>query len=203
MISSLWSVIKVGYNKDAERGINHWGPKRQLFYRSQINKFSKHDVYLTQNILSVVSVKVNKLYDYGHLEEIMVRRADRQLYTFKEGDFVDLHLNNIEDMLLLAAQHKLFQLDESDIINLVVALQLYKPSFDPPGVIYEDLKQAKRGFNKEMSSRKWSAKDKRRSKLMVELIDMQMHERRILRNLERLIGARELEMDYMLMQRTV
>ncbi|GJW21564.1 hypothetical protein Tco_0032186 [Tanacetum coccineum] len=186
MISSLWSVTKVGYNKDAERGINHWGPKRQLFYRSQINKFSKHDVYLTQNILSVVSVKVNKLHGYGHLEEIMVRRADRQLYTFKEGDFVDLHLNNIEDMLLLAAQHKLFQLDESDIINLVVALrmftrsliikrrvkdvqlgvesyqkklnitkpqkdflgisakELYKPSFDPPGVIYEDLNKQKR-----------------------------------------------------------
>ncbi|GJT34760.1 hypothetical protein Tco_0925179 [Tanacetum coccineum] len=58
------------------------------------------------------------------------------------------------------------------------------------------------GFNKEMSRRKWSATDKRRSKLMVELIDKQMREKRIMRNLERLVGARELEMDYRLMQRT-
>ncbi|GKE70072.1 hypothetical protein Tco_1528144, partial [Tanacetum coccineum] len=28
MIPSLWSVTKVGYDKDAERGIKHWGPKR-------------------------------------------------------------------------------------------------------------------------------------------------------------------------------
>ncbi|GKE24164.1 hypothetical protein Tco_1435676 [Tanacetum coccineum] len=56
------------------------------------------------------------------------------------------------------------------------------------------------GYNKEMSRRKWSAIDKRRSELMVELIDKHMRERRIIRNLERLVGAQELEMDYMLMQ---
>ncbi|GJR98874.1 hypothetical protein Tco_0271048 [Tanacetum coccineum] len=42
------------------------------------------------------------------------------------------------------------------------------------------------GYNKEMSRRKWSAIDKRRSELMVELIDKHMRERRIIRNLERL-----------------
>ncbi|GJV72478.1 hypothetical protein Tco_1492473 [Tanacetum coccineum] len=59
------------------------------------------------------------------------------------------------------------------------------------------------GFNDEMSKRKWTTIDKKRSKLMVELIDKQMHERRIIRNLERLVGARELEMDYKLMTRTI
>ncbi|GKF23007.1 hypothetical protein Tco_0075329, partial [Tanacetum coccineum] len=51
---------------------------------------------------------------YGHLEEIVVKRSDQQLYKFKEGDFVDLHLNDIEDVLLLAVQHKLFHLNASD-----------------------------------------------------------------------------------------
>ncbi|GKF06757.1 hypothetical protein Tco_0037425, partial [Tanacetum coccineum] len=37
------------------------------------------------------------------------------------------------------------------------------------------------------------------SALMVELIDKQMRERRIIQNLERLVGARELEMDCKLM----
>ncbi|GJX55569.1 hypothetical protein Tco_0285466 [Tanacetum coccineum] len=233
MVLTLWSATKVGYNKDAKKGIKHWGEKRQLWYRSQMNKFSKHNVYSTQKILSVVCVSVKKLHGYGHLEEIAVRKADREVYMFKEGDFVDVHLNDIEDMLLLAVQQKLFQLNGSDIVELIVALQLHTPSYKPPRVIYEDLKKQKRvmwadelykfsdgtlktvrddlhhrilnfclGYNKEMSRRKWTDIDKRRSELMVELIDKQMRERPIIRNLERLVGARELEMDYRLMTRT-
>nr|GEY32624.1 hypothetical protein [Tanacetum cinerariifolium] len=57
-----------------------------------------------------------------YLEEIVVKRADRQLYKFKEGDFVDLHLNDIEDMLLLAVQHILFHLNDKDTVDFIVAL---------------------------------------------------------------------------------
>nr|GEU45161.1 hypothetical protein [Tanacetum cinerariifolium] len=56
------------------------------------------------------------------------------------------------------------------------------------------------GYNKKMPLRKWSATDKRRSKLMV---DKQLLERRNIINLERLVGARELKKDYKLMQRKV
>ncbi|GKG33657.1 hypothetical protein Tco_0433816, partial [Tanacetum coccineum] len=73
---------------------------------------------------SVISVNVDRLHGYGYLDEIVVKRADRQLYKFKEGDFVDLHLNDIEDMLLLAVQHKLFQLDGSDIVDFIMALHM-------------------------------------------------------------------------------
>nr|GEV30866.1 hypothetical protein [Tanacetum cinerariifolium] len=99
------------------------GPKRQLFYKSQLNRFSKHDVYSPLMILSEVSVKVNKLHGYGYLEEIVVRRVDHQLFKFKEGDFVNLHMNEIEDMLLLF-QHKLFHLDGEVIVDLAVALRI-------------------------------------------------------------------------------
>ncbi|GJV13581.1 hypothetical protein Tco_1355122 [Tanacetum coccineum] len=209
---------------------------------------TKHNVYSTQKILSVVSMKVERLHGYGHLEEIVVRRVDRQLYKFKEGDFVDLHLNDIKDMLLLAVQHRLFQLNGSDIVDFVVALrmftksliikrhvenvqlgvesyqkklnltkpqktfpgiefkELYTPSFDPLGTVRDELHHRllnfRLGYNDDMPRRKWSAVDKRRSSLMVDLIDKQMLERRIIRNLERLVGARELEMDYRLMTRT-
>ncbi|GJR91409.1 hypothetical protein Tco_0215420 [Tanacetum coccineum] len=251
MIPKQWSVTKVGYDKDIERGIKHWGPKRQLFYRSQLNKFFKHDVYSSVKILSVVSVTVNKLHGYGYLEEIM-------------------------DMLLFVVQHKLFHLDGDVIVDLAVALRMftrsliikkrvedvqlgvesyqkklnitkpqkdfprisakepYTSSFDPPGVVYEDLSNRKRlmradelykfsdgtfkkvrdtlhyrllnfrfGYSKDMPRRKWSNSDKRRSSIMVDLIDKQMLERQILRNLERLVGARELKIDYRLMQRTI
>nr|GEW86705.1 hypothetical protein [Tanacetum cinerariifolium] len=62
---------------------------------------------------------------YGYLEKIMVKRADRQFYKFNECDFVDLHLNDIEDMVLLAIQHKLFHLINNDIVDFIVALRMF------------------------------------------------------------------------------
>nr|GEV94705.1 uncharacterized mitochondrial protein AtMg00810-like [Tanacetum cinerariifolium] len=53
-----------------------------------------------------------------------VARANQKLYTFEEGDFTKLHLNDIEDMLLLHVHNKLFNLDGDDIVDLVVALPL-------------------------------------------------------------------------------
>nr|GEW97268.1 hypothetical protein [Tanacetum cinerariifolium] len=67
--------------------------------------------------------KITKAYLVG--PEIVVRRADRQLYKFKKGDFVNLYLNDIEDMLLLVVQHKLFHLDGDVIVDLVVALRMF------------------------------------------------------------------------------
>ncbi|GJS85166.1 hypothetical protein Tco_0751707 [Tanacetum coccineum] len=77
---------------------------------------------------NVKSVSVKKLHGYGHLEEVVVKRADRQLYKFKEGDFEDLHLNDIEDMLILAVQHKLFHLNDSDIVDFIMALRMFTRS---------------------------------------------------------------------------
>ncbi|GKC54713.1 hypothetical protein Tco_1077458 [Tanacetum coccineum] len=128
MIPKLWSLVKVASDRNVELGISHWGSKRQLFYRSQINRISKHDVYSTMKILSVVRLKVYKKLGYGYLEEIVVRRADRQEYSFKEGDFSRLRLNDIEDMILLHVQVKLFNLPGDDIVDLVNALRMFTRS---------------------------------------------------------------------------
>nr|GFB65112.1 hypothetical protein [Tanacetum cinerariifolium] len=96
--------------------------------RSQLNNFFKHNVYSTKKTLGVKSVSVKKLHGYGHLEEIMAKRADCKFYKFKEGDFVDLHLNDIEDMLLLAVQHKIFHLTDSDIVGFIMALRMFTRS---------------------------------------------------------------------------
>ncbi|GJW28250.1 hypothetical protein Tco_0045125 [Tanacetum coccineum] len=205
------------------------------------------DMFLT--LWSIIKHAVNKFHGHGHLEEIMVKRSNQQLYKFKECDLVDLHLNDIKDMLLLAVQHKLFHLDGNVIVDFIVALQSYQkklnitkpqktfpeiefkepytPSYDPPGIVYEDLDKHNRvlradelykfsdgtlksvrdeihhrvldfclDYNPGMLKRKWTAVDRKRSGLMIELIDKQLREREIIRNLERLLGARELEMDY-------
>ncbi|GKC36546.1 hypothetical protein Tco_1048930, partial [Tanacetum coccineum] len=250
MVPTLWSTIKHAYDKDAEKGIKHWGERHKLWYRCQISKFSKKNIYSTKAILGVKSVSVKKLHGYGHLEEIVVKRSDQQLYKFKECDFVDLHLNDIKDMLLLAVQHKLFHLDGNVIVDFIVALRMftrslilkrrvedlqlgvesyqkklnitkpqktfpeiefkepYTPSYDPPGIsvrdeIHHRVLDFRLDYNTEMPKRKWTAVDRKRSGLMIELIDKQLREREIIRNLERLVGARELEMDYKLMTRTI
>ncbi|GJR84119.1 hypothetical protein Tco_0154904 [Tanacetum coccineum] len=123
MIPTLWRPFIIAYDKDAAYGISHWGPQLQLFYRAMINQKSKHDVFSTMRILSVVSVKVKKKYGYGYLEEIIIRRVDQKLYKFKQGDFSDLHLNDIEHMLLLIAQNKFFNLDSDVIMDFVTALK--------------------------------------------------------------------------------
>ncbi|GKB90453.1 hypothetical protein Tco_0962725 [Tanacetum coccineum] len=128
MFPTLWSTIKHVYDKDAEKGIKHWGERHKLWYGSKLSKFSKQNVYSTKEILGVNSVSVKKLHRYGHLEEIVVKRSDQQLYKFKEGDFVDQHLNEIEDMLLLAVQCKLFNLDGSVIVDFIVALRMFTRS---------------------------------------------------------------------------
>ncbi|GKE15635.1 hypothetical protein Tco_1423212 [Tanacetum coccineum] len=161
-----------------------------------MNKFSKHNVYSTPKILGVKSVSVKKLHGYGHLEEMVVKRADRQLYKFKEGDFVDLNLNDIEDMLILDVQHKLFHLNDSDIVDFIVALRIFTRSL----VIKRRVEDLQLG---DTPRRKWTAIDKKRSELMVELIEKQMRKRRIIKNLERLVDARELKMDCKLMTRVV
>ncbi|GKF17113.1 hypothetical protein Tco_0062031 [Tanacetum coccineum] len=186
-------------------------------------------MYSTKKIMGVKSVSVKKLHGYGHMEEIVVKRADRQFYKFKEGDFVDLHLNDIKDMLLLAVQHKLFHLTNSDNVGFSYVHKKSHHQETCRGLIAwcrelseesqhhstsTDLSKNRtqrtlhpisltaKEYNKDMSRRKRTAIDRKRSKLMVELVDKQMHERKIIRNLERLVGARELEMDYKLMTRT-
>nr|GEW24425.1 hypothetical protein [Tanacetum cinerariifolium] len=90
-----------------------------------VPKVSRHDIYLTMRILSVTSVTIYKWYGYGHLKEIVVRRADQKLYKFMEGDFQRLYLNDIEDMLLLIVQNRLNNLEGNVIVDLVVALRMY------------------------------------------------------------------------------
>ncbi|GJZ39686.1 hypothetical protein Tco_0586249 [Tanacetum coccineum] len=115
----------LAYLQGESTGTLHWGPKRQRFYGYASKRVSKHDVYSTKRILAVTNVKVKVWYGYGHLKEIEVRNSDQKLYTFKEGDFPRLHLNDIEDMLLLVVLNRLFNLDGDVIVHFAAALRMF------------------------------------------------------------------------------
>ncbi|GJS89569.1 hypothetical protein Tco_0772205 [Tanacetum coccineum] len=89
----------------------------------EFNLTSSKDVYSRRRIIAVTRLIIMKKYDYGHLEEIEVRRDDQQLYTFKEGDFKRLRLQDIEDMLLLLVQQKLTNLIIDEWYDMNVALR--------------------------------------------------------------------------------
>ncbi|GJS12425.1 hypothetical protein Tco_0406897 [Tanacetum coccineum] len=57
-----------------------------------------------------------------------IMRTKAARYEIEEGDFVDLYVNDIEDMLLLAIQHKVFHLTESDIVDFIMALCMFTRS---------------------------------------------------------------------------
>nr|GEW69010.1 hypothetical protein [Tanacetum cinerariifolium] len=94
------------------------------FYGYASNMESRHDVYSRHMIIAETSLKIMKWFGYSHLEEIIVRRQDDQLYKFREGDFKRLRRQNIEDMLLILVQNKLtnLNLEERYALNMVLRM---------------------------------------------------------------------------------
>nr|GEV36395.1 putative ribonuclease H-like domain-containing protein [Tanacetum cinerariifolium] len=141
MVPTLWSTIKHAHDKDAEKGIKHWGERRKLWYRSPC--------------LEIIR--------YGHLEEIVVKRSDQQLYKFKEGIVYE---------------------DLNKQIRVLRADELYKFSNGTLKSVRDEIHQRvlkfRLDYNKEMPKRKWTAVDQKRSGLMIELIDKQLLDRILL-----------------------
>nr|GEU68672.1 hypothetical protein [Tanacetum cinerariifolium] len=136
MIPNIWIPVKVAYDKDVARGISHWGPKRQLFNRSHINRFSKHDIYFIMKILSVVSVKVDKQFRYGYLQEKVVRRADQKLYVQRRVEHVQLGVESYQKKLNVTPPQKEFP--------GISAKESYTTSYDLKGVVYLNSGKRKR-----------------------------------------------------------
>ncbi|GJU16865.1 RNA-directed DNA polymerase, eukaryota, reverse transcriptase zinc-binding domain protein [Tanacetum coccineum] len=106
-------------------GIEDMREQRKTFYAYARGLQSRHDVYSTKRILAVTQVEVMRKQVYGYLKEVVVRRADNDLYRFKEGDFPRLRINNIEDMLLLVVQNWLTNLLGDDVSDMAIALRMF------------------------------------------------------------------------------
>ncbi|GJR35922.1 hypothetical protein Tco_1211606 [Tanacetum coccineum] len=131
MVPNIWSPVKVAYNKHALWGISHWRKQRKTFYAYPRGFESSHDVYYTKCILAVSQVEVMRKHRYGYLREIEVRRVNNELYTFKECDFPQLRINDIENMLILVVHNRLTNLLGDDVSDFSTALlmrsdELYK-----------------------------------------------------------------------------
>ncbi|GJZ26099.1 hypothetical protein Tco_0570352 [Tanacetum coccineum] len=127
--------------------------------------------------------------------------------------------------------NKLFNLSGDDIVNLVIALHMFTRSLvikkrvenvqlgvesyqkklnfsdgtlkSVHEILHYRLLNFELGYNKDMPKRKWTDKDQHRTDIMVKKIDNQLLERLIMRSLEGLVGGRNVETDYRLLQQTV
>ncbi|GJZ01082.1 hypothetical protein Tco_0519043 [Tanacetum coccineum] len=90
-------------------------------------EFSR-DVYSKRIIISVTKLQNVEWHGYKHLDWITVRRDDDKLYTFKEGDFKRLRLQDIEDMLILLDQGKLTNLNVEERLAFSVSLRMFTRS---------------------------------------------------------------------------
>ncbi|GJX70871.1 hypothetical protein Tco_0308042 [Tanacetum coccineum] len=100
------------------------GRKRQQFYGFAVNRESARDVYSRYRIIAITKLTIVEWHNYKHLDWIAVRRDDDKLYTFKEGDYKRLRLQDIEDMLLLLVQGKLKNLTIEERLALSVSLRI-------------------------------------------------------------------------------
>ncbi|GKD83123.1 hypothetical protein Tco_1349962 [Tanacetum coccineum] len=187
MILNLWSVTKLGYDKDAlfhldGEVIVDLAVALHMFTRSLIIKKRVEDVQLG---VESYQKKLNITKPQKNFLEISTKELYTPSFDPQRVFYVDL-----------SNQKRLMQADE-------LYKFLDKTLKKVRDTLHHKLLNFGFGYNKDMPRRKWSDLDKRRSGIMVDLIDKLMLERQILRNLERFVSAREFEMDYRLMQRTV
>ncbi|GJS33445.1 hypothetical protein Tco_0531827 [Tanacetum coccineum] len=182
-------------------GISHWREQRKTFYGDARGLQSTHDVYSTKRILAVTQVEVIRKHGYGYLKEIIVRRADNDLYRFKEGDFQRLRINDIEDMLLFFVQNWLTNLLGDDVSDFVIALRMFARSL----VIQKRVEDLQLGNIRMeyLPKRRWSTLEKKRANIMIKAIDKQLKERRTMRSLKKFVGGRDYGTDLRLLQQTI
>ncbi|GJR85529.1 hypothetical protein Tco_0209540 [Tanacetum coccineum] len=79
-------------------------------------------------IIAVTKLQIVEWHNYKHLDWIMVRRDDDKLYTFKEGNFNRLRIQDIKDMLLLLVQGKLTNLAVEERLAFNVSVRMFTRS---------------------------------------------------------------------------
>ncbi|GJX73888.1 putative reverse transcriptase domain-containing protein [Tanacetum coccineum] len=193
------------------------------------------DVYSRNRIIGIKKLTIVEWRNYKHLEWITVCRDDDKLYTFKEGNYNRLRLQDIEDMLLLLVQGKLTNLNIEERLALGVSLRMFTRSIIIRSAGVEDLNVASNVTEKKLTTLQspdtyrfqlmcidelhkfsdgtlnnvrsalddilkrirmeylpqtvWRNVDRERAGAMIQAIDRQLKNRRLMRSLEKFSGG--------------
>nr|GFA10235.1 hypothetical protein [Tanacetum cinerariifolium] len=198
------------------------------FYGYAVNREAL-DVYSKRRILAVTELKIVEWHDYKHLDWILVRRDDDQIYKFKEGDFK----RRVEDLQLgVESYQKRLNLTKPDTYRTDLRRrEAYTAYSNPRGFIYQNKDKKNRlmqiddlykfsdgtlndvhnalddrlkGIRMQyLSTTIWRRGDKDRAAAMIQAIKKMLKTRRIMRSLEKFVGGRLYEGDFRMLQRTI
>nr|GEU62136.1 hypothetical protein [Tanacetum cinerariifolium] len=122
-----------------------------------------------------------KKINYGHFEEIEVRQEDQKLYTFREDERYDL------DVALRMFTRRIVIQSDGTLVFVWTALH--------------DIASGIR--MKYLPKKNQNRLDKRSAQVMIQNIDKQLFQRRLMRNLEKFVGGKEYGIDLRLLERTI
>ncbi|GJV96644.1 hypothetical protein Tco_1548221 [Tanacetum coccineum] len=211
------------YLKGGDLSRQYSGPKRQHFYGFAAIVSSSKDVYSRKRIIAVTRLTIMKKYDYGHLEETEVSREDQKLYKFREEadqshnrrtvclkcgityvHKMDCHFRKQDQYTAYSDPKGVIYKDQMNKNRLMRPDELHKFSDGTLDDVWSALNDIAKGIRMEyLPKRKWSGLDKRRAWVMIQDIDKQLYERRLMRNLEKFIGGREYGNDLRLLEWTI
>nr|GFA17395.1 hypothetical protein [Tanacetum cinerariifolium] len=147
---TMWIQEPLNYNKHTLWGVSYWGRKRQQFYEFAVNQESALDEYSKRRIIAITDLKIVEWHNYKHLDWISVHRDDDKIYKFKECDFKRLHLQDIEDMLLLLVQGKLSNQTVEERFAFNVSLRMFTRSIVIQQRV-EDLQLGVKSYQKRLN----------------------------------------------------
>ncbi|GKE29067.1 hypothetical protein Tco_1444451 [Tanacetum coccineum] len=127
---SKWWCLKLNLCNcsDKDKSCRLWTHQMDLRLHPKLNVESKNLLVMSTLNTESLLLQSIKWHNYKHLDWITVRRNDDKLYTFKEGNYNRLRLQDIEDMLLLLVQGKLTNLNVEERLALGVSLQMFTRS---------------------------------------------------------------------------
>nr|GEW99578.1 hypothetical protein [Tanacetum cinerariifolium] len=189
MVLLLWSLVKVAYDKYAIWGITHWGPKRQRFYGYLSNRQFMHDVFFTKRIITVTHIKVIKWYHYGYLEEIVIKLSNLERDLIYD---LNVALRMFTRRVVILKWVEDLQLR---VKSCQKKLNITKP--ETFRVLHDIASSLRMDY---LPKRRWSKLDRKRSRIMIKVIDQQLFERRLIRNLEKFVCGRDYENNLRLLE---
>ncbi|GJX19684.1 hypothetical protein Tco_0222361 [Tanacetum coccineum] len=178
---------------------------------------------LVQNLWSPVKKLTHLIIDEWYALNVALCMFTRRIVIQRRVEDLQLGVESYQKKLNLTKPDTF----RSNLRNRTT----YTTYSDPKGVIYKDqnnknrlmrvdelhkfsdgtlddvrsaLNDIAKGIRMEyLPKRKWSDLDKRRARVMIQDIDKQLYERRLMRNLEKLVGGREYENDLRLLEQII
>nr|GEY77263.1 hypothetical protein [Tanacetum cinerariifolium] len=181
---------------DDIHGIEDMVPSEdQKLYKLKEGNFPRLNLRdIKDMFLLLVQKKLSNLERYAIFDlGVILQMFTRRIVILKRVEDLQLRVESYQKKLNITKPETF----KSDISNMTP----YTAYNNPQGIIYQD--KLKRNRIDYFPKRRWSKLDRKRSRIMIKVIDQQLFERRLMRNLEKFVGERAYGEDIRLVERTI